>query len=102
VRGAATEVNRFDRLSLQIFFPHLQLLAQRMDIATFQFAAGGGVEIAIDAACLAKRKGFRAVYSPREEETALNDLSLDLYTLNNASYLCIRYKGKRLYLFKLN
>ena len=25
-----------------------------MDITTFQFAAGGGVEIAIDAACLAK------------------------------------------------
>jgi len=37
-------------------------------------------------------KGFGAVYSPKEEETAPNDLSLDLYAFNKAGYLCSRHK----------
>lgn len=54
MKGAATKVNRFDGLFSQIFFPYLQLFTQRMDVAVFQFATGGGVEIAINATCLAK------------------------------------------------
>ena len=37
------------------------------------------------------RKGFGAVYSPTEEETAPNDLSLDLFLFPmRLDYLCIR------------
>lgn len=38
-------------------------------------------------------KGFGAVYSPKEEETAPNGLPLDLSIFNEAGYLCIRHKG---------
>ena len=56
LRGSsAAEVDGFYRFSFQIVLAGFQFGAQGTDIWLFQFATGGRIEIAIDAACLAKR-----------------------------------------------
>ena len=53
--GAAAEVNGFNALSFQIRFPYLQLLAESLYVARFQFASCGRIKITIDATGLAER-----------------------------------------------
>ena len=53
-RGTSSEINGFYIFSFQVFFSHFQFTAKGTYITCLQFAAGSGIEIAIDAAGFAK------------------------------------------------
>lgn len=56
LRGCATaEIDGTDGLALQVVAAHREFIAQGVDVASFQVAACGGVEVAIDASRLAER-----------------------------------------------
>ena len=56
LRGcAAAKIDGTDSFVFQVVATHGEFLAQGIDVAPFQVAARGGVEVTIDASCLTKR-----------------------------------------------